>query len=97
MLLLWRSCWSLEVNLAVPRGYSFEYVNENVHQPNEQQLAFSVDGDQANEEDPFVFIASITHRGAVAMGMMLALLVVSIVGHAPLGALYYRFRLRPKK
>lgn len=85
--------WSLDVGLHVPRGYSFEYVNEEVWAPDEQTIGFQVDALDEDAPQQSVVLASITHRRGVALGLLVgALLVVAVVGF-PAWFLYGRYRV----
>lgn len=85
--------WTLDIGMSVPHGYSFEYTNEEVQRESTRAISFEVDGEEASEEDPKVFIASITHRRAVALVMLLAIVVLSQLVLLPTGIVYRRLRV----
>ncbi len=59
--------WSLEVDMRVPRGYSFEYANENIDVHSDRHISFAVDALADDDEKQEVLLVSLTHRRAVAL------------------------------
>lgn len=86
--------WSLDANLRVPRGFSFEYANEEVDRDGDRAISFRVDSTDAEAETQDILLASITHRRAVALALFSAMLIVGSIGGAPLRLTYSRFRLQ---
>ncbi|MGB1698004.1 MAG: hypothetical protein ACPHK8_06360, partial [Thermoplasmatota archaeon] len=87
--------WSLDVTLRVPRGFSFEYANQEVERVNSRELSFRIDENSGSAEEQTVLLASITHRRAVALALFGGLMIAGLVLHAPLGWLYGKFRIEP--
>jgi hypothetical protein len=85
--------WSLDVEMNVPRGYSFEYTNEEVVSRGERNIAFSVDALEADDEEQAVILASITHRRAVALGLFVAMWGAALLVGLPARFLYGRYRI----
>jgi hypothetical protein len=87
--------WSLDVALQLPRGYSFTYFNDAVEARGERGALFHLDASNSDDDVHKVFLASLTHRRAVALALFLAVMVVGLLVRLPVGAVYARFRLRP--
>lgn len=85
--------WSLDAGLHVPRGYSFTYANRPVMREDEQSAAFAVDASDSDAEVHEVFLASITHRRAVALALFISMIVVGTVLAFVPRFLYVRYRL----
>ncbi len=85
--------WSLDLDLRVPQGYSFTYTNSEVEKEDERHIALHVDALDADAEKQEVFLASITHKRAVALTLFGALWAVGLVVAFPFRFLYIRRRL----
>lgn len=85
--------WSLEIDLRVPRGYSFTYFNEEVESHGDRAATFKVNAQSEDDEVQKVFLASLTHRKLVAFALFMALWAVGLVVAFPLRFLYGRYRL----
>jgi hypothetical protein len=85
--------WSLEIDLRVPRGYSFTYFNEEVENHGDRHATFAVNAQSADDEVQKVFLASLTHRKMVAFALFMALWAVGLVAAFPFRFLYGRYRL----
>lgn len=85
--------WSLDINLSLPRGYSFTYFNEEVDSRGEREASLHVDALTADEEVHKVFLASLTHRKMVAFALLVGLWAAGLVVAFPLRFLYTRYRL----
>jgi hypothetical protein len=85
--------WSLDMNLAVPRGYSFTYANENVQYHDERHISLHVDALAADDETQQVYLTSITQKRAVASALFGALWVAGLVIALPFRFFYVRKRL----
>jgi hypothetical protein len=85
--------WSLDARLHVPRGYSFTYFNEPVLKKDRRSAAFEVDASTKDAQVQNVFLASITHRRAVALALFVALWATALIVGFPLRFAYSRYRL----
>ena len=85
--------WSLDLNLSVPRGYEFTYVNRDVEQQSAQRLAIHVDALEKDAAVQEVFLASITHPRGVALALFVATWFVAFVVATPLRLAYGRWRI----
>jgi hypothetical protein len=85
--------WSLDIGLHLPRGYSFTYFNDEVEQADDRNALFKVNALDADDDVDKVFLASITHRKAIAFALLVALWASTMLVAFPLRALYGRYRL----
>jgi hypothetical protein len=85
--------WSLDINLRLPQGYAFTYFNEDVESRGEREASFTVDAKSTDEEVQNVFLASITHRKAVALALFVTLWLLGVLLAFPVQFLYVRRRL----
>lgn len=85
--------WSLDAGLHVPRGYSFTYANRPVMREDERSAAFEVDASDSDAEVHEVFLASITHRRAVALALFVSMMAVGTVLAFVPRFVYVRYRL----
>lgn len=85
--------WSLDAGLHVPRGYSFTYANRPVMREGERSAAFEVDASDSDAEVHEVFLASITHRRAVALALFISMIAIGTVLAFVPRFLYVRYRL----
>jgi hypothetical protein len=85
--------WSLKAGLHVPRGYSFTYANHPVQSEDERSAAFEVDASDSDAEVKEVFLASITHRRAVALALFISMMVIGTIAAFVPRFLYVRYRL----
>jgi hypothetical protein len=85
--------WSLEINIALPRGYSIEYANEALQLDGTRKASFFLDANQAESEVQEVIVFSITHR----KGVVAALFIVLVASAGLLNLLsrwaYNRYRM----
>lgn len=82
--------WSLDVNLTVPKGYSFTYANAEVEKRDDRHIAFHVDSTNATGEEQTVLLASITHKRAIAVALFAALWGAGLVVAFPFRFVYVR-------
>lgn len=85
--------WSLDINLSLPRGYSFTYFNEEVEHHGQRDASLHVDALRSDQDVHKVFLASLTHRKMVAFALLVGLWVAGLVVSFPLRFLYARYRL----
>lgn len=94
--------WSLELNLHLPRGYSFTYFNDEVESDGDRTATLRIAGAGAEGAAPDaaeadevhkVFLASLTHRKMVAFALLVALWAAGIVAAFPVRFVYGRYRL----
>lgn len=85
--------WLLDVDLAVPRGFSFEFANEEVERHSERAISFEVDAQDVDSEDQTIVLTSITHRRAVALALFTSLWVIGLVAAFPVRFVYVRYFL----
>jgi hypothetical protein len=85
--------WSLDIELSLPRGYSFTYFNEEVDSQGERHASLHVDALDADEDVHKVFLASLTHRKMVAFALLVGLWCVGLAVAFPLRFLYARYRV----
>lgn len=87
--------WSLDINLTVPPGYSFPYTNEHVTRSSEREIGLRVDAASAAGEEQTVFLASITHKRAVALALFVATWALGLLAAFPARFFFKRRRLAP--
>ncbi len=85
--------WSLDVELTLPRGYSFTYFNDEVESHGKRDAAFHVDALDSDDDVHKVFLASLTHRKMVAFALLVGLWACGLVVAFPLRFLYGKYRL----
>lgn len=85
--------WTMHVEMRVPRGYSFEYTNENVELDGDRHISFDVDALDADDPQQEVLLVSLTHRRAIALAMFSTMLIAGALLGTPAWMLYSHFRL----
>jgi hypothetical protein len=86
--------WSLDLTLRVPRGFTFEYFNENVHvSPDRRTAAFRVDASTSDTKVEEVLVASLTQRRAVALALFVGIWLVAGLLILPVRSFYVRQRV----
>lgn len=85
--------WSLDVRVAVPRGYSIEYASRDIDLIDERHARFSVDALEADDDVQEVLVYSVTHRKAVIVALLVVLFAGVAVLNIPGRWAYSRFRL----
>lgn len=86
--------WSMDVDLRVPRGFSFEYFNENVEVSDDRRHAsFSVDAATSDGAVEQVVVASLTQRRAVALAIFVGMWFVAGLIAMPIRSIYAKQRV----
>jgi hypothetical protein len=85
--------WSLDLNMRLPRGYSFTYFNDQVDAKGEREASLHVDASTSPDEVHKVFLASLTQRKMVALALLTGLWGAGLVVAFPIRFLYGRYRL----
>lgn len=84
--------WTLDVEMRVPRGYSFEYANENIDVHSDRHIGFQVAA-AGDDDEQEVLLVSLTHRRAVALALFTGMLAVGALVGMPAWLLYGRYRI----
>lgn len=85
--------WVLDVDVALPRGYSIEYASQAITLHDPRHASISVDALEEDADVQEVLVFSLTHRKAVATALFVLMLAGVGVLNAPGRFLYARFRL----
>lgn len=82
--------WSLSIALHVPKGYAFTYVNGNITERGERSILLEVDAMDVNQGIDHVFLASITHKRAIALALFATMWLAGLLLAMPARVLRWR-------